>query len=195
MAIEKKTIVVGALALAGFEAYRAYSVSNSIILTYSNFKLSISKGHLVIKFNAVITNQSGKSVKLLGVSGNLQYFGNTLINFTAKNTSPIELTTGKTVFLPITVTTNSISMITMITTGSGQKVTLNYNIGVEYSILGLVPITLPVKFSQVMDLSSYITQSKGLVSALVNFLKTIPNGSKTTTETLIVPDLSDETYG
>ena len=194
MAVNKKAIVVGALAVAGFEAYRAYSISNSIILTYNNFRLSISKGQLVINFNAVITNQSGKSVSLLGVSGNVQYTGNTLINFTAKNNNPIELITGKTVFLPITVTTNSVSMISMIAAGTGKKITLNYNIGVGYSILGLLPVTVPVKFSQVMDLSAYINAAKGLVAGLLNLLKAIPKDAKVTTEVITVKDQSDQDY-
>ena len=85
-------------------------------------------------------------------------------------------------------------MISMIAAGTGKKITLNYNIGVGYSILGLLPVTIPVKFSQVMDLSAYINAAKGLVAGLLNLLKSIPKDAKVTTEVINVRDQSDQDY-
>lgn len=173
MAINKKAIVVGTLAVAGFEAYRAYSISNSIILTYNGFKLSMKDKKLIIKFNTVITNQSGKDVDLNGVSGNLKYMGNVLLNYSANLPKPLALTKGKTTSLPITIITNSIAMLTMVAGGTSKVIDLNYNIGVSLKLLGFIPLTLPVKFTERMDLTPYINAVSGIASRILDFIKTI----------------------
>jgi hypothetical protein len=177
---KKKILLIGGLAALGYEGYRAYNISNGIILTYNNFRLSMKDKKLLISFNVVITNQSGKNIDLNGVSGNLKYMGNVLLNYSADLKKPLPLIVGKTTSLPITITTNSIAMLTMIAGGTSKVVDLSYNIGVSLKLLGFIPLTLPIKFIERIDLTPYIKAVSGISSRILDFIKTIKPKDQTT---------------
>jgi len=175
---KKKLLLIGGIAALGYEGYRAYNIQNGIVLTYNNFKLSIQNGKLVIKFNLIITNQSGKNCELVGVSGNLKYMGNVLLNYSANIKKPLELTVGNTKTLPITVVANTLATLTMIAGGTSKVVEMSYNIGVRVNLLGFIPISLPVRFSEKMDLTPYIQAATNLLSTVTNMLKNFKPSDK-----------------
>jgi len=160
--------IAGAIALAEYTRYQR--LVDSLSVKPKNFKLKRFEDDLEIVFDLMVTNNSSKSIVVESVNGTLCADKLLVGSYTVTQKTQIDANSVST--LPISAIINSQEILNNFATQSILSVndlTLNVDAIVNYKIVGLIGINVPIKTStkvnvgnQLRELDSFIQDFKKL---------------------------------
>lgn len=160
--------IAGAIALAEYTRYQR--LVDSLSVKPKNFKLKRFGDDLEIVFDLMVTNNSSKSVIVESVKGTL--YADDLLVGSYKVLQQTQIDANSVSTLPISAIINAREILNNFSTKSILTVddlTLNVDAIVNYKIVGLIGINVPVKTStkvnvgnQLRELDSFIKDFKKL---------------------------------
>ena len=160
--------IAGAVALAEYTRYQR--LVDSLSVKPKNFKLKKLGNDLEIVFDLMVTNNSSKSVIVESVKGTL--YADDLLVGSYKVLQQTQIDANSVSTLPISAVINAREILNNFSTKSILTVddlTLNVDAVVNYKIVGLIGINVPVKTStkvnvgnQLRELDSFIQDFKDL---------------------------------
>lgn len=160
--------IAGAVALAEYTRYQR--LVDSLSVKPKNFKLKKLGNDLEVVFDLMVTNNSSKSVIVESVKGTL--YADDLLVGSYKVLQQTQIDANSVSTLPISAVINAREILNNFSTKSILTVndlTLNVDAIVNYKIVGLIGINVPVKTStkvnvgnQLRELDSFIQDFKDL---------------------------------
>lgn len=160
--------IAGAVALAEYTRYQR--LVDSMSVKPKNFKLKKLGNDLEVVFDLMVTNNSSKSVIVESVKGTL--YADDLLVGSYKVLQQTQIDANSVSTLPISAVINAREILNNFSTKSILTVndlTLNVDAIVNYKIVGLIGINVPVKTStkvnvgnQLRELDSFIKDFKDL---------------------------------
>jgi len=160
--------IAGAIALAEYTRYQR--LVDSLSVKPKNFKLKKLGNDLEVVFDLMVTNNSSKSVIVESVKGTL--YADDLLVGSYKVLQQTQIDANSVSTLPISAVINAREILNNFSTKSILTVddlTLNVDAVVNYKIVGLIGINVPVKTStkvnvgnQLRELDSFIQDFKDL---------------------------------
>lgn len=160
--------IAGAVALAEYTRYQR--LVDSLSVKPKNFKLKKLGNDLEVVFDLMVTNNSSKSVIVESVKGTL--YADDLLVGSYKVLQQTQIDANSVSTLPISAVINAREILNNFSTKSILTVddlTLNVDAVVNYKIVGLIGINVPVKTStkvnvgnQLRELDSFIQDFKDL---------------------------------
>jgi LEA14-like dessication related protein len=160
--------IAGAVALAEYTRYQR--LVDSMSVKPKNFKLKKLGNDLEVVFDLMVTNNSSKSVIVESVKGTL--YADDLLVGSYKVLQQTQIDANSVSTLPISAVINAREILNNFSTKSILTVndlTLNVDAIVNYKIVGLIGINVPVKTStkvnvgnQLRELDSFIQDFKDL---------------------------------
>lgn len=160
--------IAGAIALAEYTRYQR--LVDSLSVKPKNFKLKRFGDDLEIVFDLMVTNNSSKSVVVESVKGTV--YADKLLVGNYRVTQKTQIDANSVSTLPLSAIINSREILNNFATQSILSVndlTLNVDAIVNYKIVGLIGINVPIKTStkvnvgnQLRELDSFIQDFKKL---------------------------------
>ena len=160
--------IAGAVALAEYTRYQR--LVDSLSVKPKNFKLKKLGNDLEVVFDLMVTNNSSKSVIVESVKGTL--YADKLLVGSYRVIQKTQIESNSVTTLPISAVINSREILNNFATQSiltVDNLTLNVDAVVNYKIVGLIGINVPVKTStkvdvgnQLRELDSFIQDFKDL---------------------------------
>ena len=160
--------IAGAVALAEYTRYQR--LVDSLSVKPKNFKLKKLGNDLEVVFDLMVTNNSSKSVIVESVKGTL--YADDLLVGSYKVLQQTQIDANSVSTLPISAVINAREILNNFATQSiltVDNLTLNVDAVVNYKIVGLIGINVPVKTStkvnvgnQLRELDSFIQDFKDL---------------------------------
>jgi len=154
--------IAGAVALAEYGRYQR--LVDSLSVKPKNFKLKRLGDDLEIVFDLMVTNNSSKSVIVESVKGTL--YADQLLVGSYRVLQQTQIDSNSVSSLPISAIINSKEILNNFATQSILSVndlTLNVDAIVNYKILGLIGINVPVKTSQKVNVGSQLRELDGFI--------------------------------
>ncbi len=154
--------IAGAVALAEYGRYQ--KLVDSLSVKPKNFKLKRLGDDLEIVFDLMVTNNSSKSVIVESVKGTL--YADQFLVGSYRVLQQTQIDSNKVSTLPISAIINSKEILNNFATQSILSVndlTLNVDAIVNYKILGLIGINVPVKTSQKVNVGSQLRELDGFI--------------------------------
>lgn len=154
--------IAGAVALAEYSRYQR--LVDSLSVKPKNFKLKRLGDDLEIVFDLMVTNNSSKSVIVESVKGTL--YADQLLVGSYRVLQQTQIDSNSVSSLPISAIINSKEILNNFATQSILSVndlTLNVDAIVNYKILGLIGINVPVKTSQKVNVGSQLRELDGFI--------------------------------
>lgn len=174
--MNKKTLIIAGAGLAAYESYKLYSFYKGFTLSFEKFGISVKNNGIEVKFNTVITNSSNAAIVFKSITGAVSYEGYTVATYRNNFAKPLTLQPNQTLSLPITVFSQAMQMLNL--AGSAKEknvfIDISYAISTNYKILGLLPLPLPLTFSEKMNIKPYLDQISGVwtfIKNSINLLK------------------------
>lgn len=160
--------IAGAVALTEYTRYQR--LVDSLSVKPKNFKLKKLGNDLEVVFDLMVTNNSSKSVIVESVKGTL--YADDLLVGSYKVLQQTQIDANSVSTLPISAVINAREILNNFSTKSiltVDNLTLNVDAVVNYKIVGLIGINVPVKTStkvnvgnQLRELDSFIQDFKDL---------------------------------
>ncbi len=160
--------IAGAIALAEYTRYQR--LVDSLSVKPKNFKLKRFGDDLEIVFDLMVTNNSSKSIIVESVKGTL--YADDLLVGSYKVLQQTQIDANSVSTLPISAVINAREILNNFSTKSiltVDNLTLNVDAIVNYKVIGLIGINVPVKTStkvnvgnQLRELDSFIQDFKDL---------------------------------
>lgn len=160
--------IAGAVALTEYTRYQR--LVDSMSVKPKNFKLKKLGNDLEVVFDLMVTNNSSKSVIVESVKGTL--YADDLLVGSYKVLQQTQIDANSVSTLPISAVINAREILNNFSTKSiltVDNLTLNVDAVVNYKIVGLIGINVPVKTStkvnvgnQLRELDSFIQDFKDL---------------------------------
>lgn len=154
--------IAGAVALAEYSRYQR--LVDSLSVKPKNFKLKRLGDDLEIVFDLMVTNNSSKSIIVESVKGTL--YADQLLVGSYRIKQKTQIDSNSVSSLPISAIINSKQILNNFATQSILSVndlTLNVDAIVNYKILGLIGINVPVKTSQKVNVGSQLRELDGFI--------------------------------
>ncbi len=154
--------IAGAVALAEYSRYQR--LVDSLSVKPKNFKLKRLGDDLEIVFDLMVTNNSSKSIIVESVKGTL--YADQLLVGSYRIKQQTQIDSNSVSSLPISAIINSKQILNNFATQSILSVndlTLNVDAIVNYKILGLIGINVPVKTSQKVNVGSQLRELDGFI--------------------------------
>jgi LEA14-like dessication related protein len=154
--------IAGAVALAEYTRYQR--LVDSLSVKPKNFKLKRFEDDLEIVFDLMVTNNSSKSIIVESVNGTLCADKLLVGSYTVTQKTQIDANSVST--LPISAIINSQEILNNFATQSILSVndlTLNVDAIVNYKIVGLIGINVPIKTSTKVNVGNQLRQLDGFI--------------------------------
>lgn len=154
--------IAGAVALAEYGRYQR--LVDSLSVKPKNFKLKRLGDDLEIVFDLMVTNNSSKSIIVESVKGTL--YADQLLVGSYRIKQQTQIDSNSVSSLPISAIINSKQILNNFATQSILSVndlTLNVDAIVNYKILGLIGINVPVKTSQKVNVGTQLRELDGFI--------------------------------
>jgi len=154
--------IAGAVALAEYGRYQ--KLVDSLSVKPKNFKLKRLGDDLEIVFDLMVTNNSSKSIIVESVKGTL--YADQLLVGSYRIKQQTQIDSNSVSSLPISAIINSKQILNNFATQSILSVndlTLNVDAIVNYKIIGLIGINVPVKTSQKVNVGSQLRELDGFI--------------------------------
>jgi LEA14-like dessication related protein len=154
--------IAGAVALAEYGRYQ--KLVDSLSVKPKNFKFKKLGDNLEVVFDLMVTNNSSKSVIVESVKGTL--YADQFLVGSYRVLQQTQIDSNKVSTLPISAVINSKEILNNFAAQSILSVndlTLNVDAIVNYKILGLIGINVPVKTSQKVNVGSQLRELDGFI--------------------------------
>ena len=154
--------IAGAVALAEYGRYQ--KLVDSLSVKPKNFKLKRLGDDLEIVFDLMVTNNSSKSIIVESVKGTL--YADQLLVGSYRIKQQTQIDSNSVSSLPISAIINSKQILNNFATQSILSIndlTLNVDAIVNYKILGLIGINVPVKTSQKVNVGTQLRELDGFI--------------------------------
>ena len=154
--------IAGAVALAEYGRYQ--KLVDSLSVKPKNFKLKRLGDDLEIVFDLMVTNNSSKSIIVESVKGTL--YADKLLVGSYKVSQQTQIDSNSVSSLPISAIINSKQILNNFATQSILSVndlTLNVDAIVNYKIIGLIGINVPVKTTKKVNVGSQLRELDGFI--------------------------------
>tara|TARA_R100000900_G_scaffold120169_1_gene94831 strand:- start:1026 stop:1541 length:516 start_codon:yes stop_codon:yes gene_type:complete len=154
--------IAGAVALAEYGRYQR--LVDSLSVKPKNFKLKRLGDDLEIVFDLMVTNNSSKSIIVESVKGTL--YADQLLVGSYRIKQQTQIDSNSVSSLPISAIINSKQILNNFATQSILSIndlTLNVDAIVNYKILGLIGINVPVKTSQKVNVGTQLRELDGFI--------------------------------